>query len=162
MTTLRKTLGFYHGLALYLAAVLGTGILVVPLLAWSEAGPSSLIAWFALGILGFTLAWTFASVGAEQPDAGGVQSMIGRVFGTTSGKLARYLVFFSIPAGAVAGSYILGYHLCAAFNLSVNYVPLFALGAWVFVTLANYTGLKLSANVQLFLSAALVALLLVF
>ena len=156
---LKKNLGFSHGLALYLAAVLGTGILIVPLLAWREGGPASLIAWAGLGVLGFALAWTFASAGARYPNAGGIQAMIGHVFGPTVETLSKYLVFFSVPAGSVPAAYIFAEHITAAFHIPSEYVPLWAIGSWIFVTTANYLGLRVSAKAQLVLSGLLVALL---
>jgi amino acid efflux transporter len=162
MSELQKHLGFYHGLALYLAAVLGTGILVVPLMAWTEGGPASLIAWVVLAVLGLALAWTFASVGAQKPDAGGVQAVVGRVYGRTVEAITRDLIFFTIPAGAVAGGHILGYHLCAAFSLPLSLVPLIAFAAWVLITIANCFGVRVSARAQLVMSSLLIALLLLF
>ena len=156
---LQKNLGFSHGLALYLAAVLGTGILIVPLLSWREAGASSLIAWVALGFLGFALAWTFASAGSRYPNAGGVQSLIGQVFGSTMETLSQYLVFFSVPAGSVPAAYIFAQHVTAAFRLPEQYVAFLAIGSWILVAGANYLGLRISARAQLVLSALLVALL---
>lgn len=162
MSALRKNLGFAQGLALYLAAVLGTGILVIPLLAWREAGPASLIAWGILGFLGLSLAWTFAEAGAKYPDAGGIQFLISKVFGRASGTLTRWLVFFCIPAGAVAASHIFAEHFAATFLIPDSYVPWIAWGALVLVFAANYFGLRLSANTQLGLSGLLVVLLTVF
>lgn len=162
MQRLEKKLGFAHGLALYLAAVLGTGILIVPLLAWQDAGPASMIAWITLGFLGFALAWTFATVGAQMPDAGGIQAMIGRVFGPDAATFTKYLVFFSVPAGAVPGAYIFAYHVCAAFLLPDQAIPYLAIGAWVLVAALNYFGLRISAGAQLVLSALLVLLLTAF
>jgi amino acid efflux transporter len=162
MSGFKKNLGFYQGLALYLAAVLGTGILIIPLMAWNEGGPASLVAWIGLGGLGLALAWTFASVGAQEPDAGGVQAMIGRVFGKKIEGISRFLIFFTVPAGAVAAGHILAYHLCSAFALPPNYVFLFAYGSWALVGLANYFGIEVSANAQLVLSSLLVLLLTFF
>ncbi len=159
---LQKNLGFAQGLALYLAAVLGTGILIVPLLAWREGGPASLIAWVLLGFLGLALAWTFATAGAQLPDAGGIQSMIGRVFGPSIGTWTRYLVFFTIPAGAVPAAFIFAQHLSAAFQFPGLSIPYLAFGCWILITVANYFGIRVSANAQLVLSALLVALLAVF
>lgn len=162
MAHLKKKLGFYQGLALYLAAVLGTGILVTPLMAWNESGSASLIAWIILGFLGFTLAWTFASVGSQEPDAGGVQAIVGRVFGSKIEGILRYLIFFSVPAGGVAASHILAHHLCAAFLLPLTYIPLFTFGIWIFITCINYYGIEVSSSIQLVLSSVLVILLLMF
>jgi amino acid efflux transporter len=157
--SLQQSLGFSEGLALYLAAVLGTGILVVPLLAWREGGPASLLAWVLLGVLGLALAWTFASVGAQAPNAGGVQNMIARAMGPKLGALTRYLIYFSVPAGGVAASHILAHHICAGFDLPMSYVFPFAAGCWVVVGTANYFGIRVSARAQLILSSALVVLL---
>ncbi len=159
MTALRKELGFWQGLALYLAAVLGTGILVIPSLAWQEAGSSSLIAWGLLSILGFGLAWSFASVGARNPDAGGVQTMIAKSFGRTWGDVCGWLVLFSIPAGGVAASHIFATHLMAAIGISQQWTPLIAWSGLMLTGTANYYGLRLSANAQLLLSGILVAIL---
>lgn len=156
---LQKNLGFSHGLALYLAAVLGTGILIVPLLSWREAGAASLIAWIALGFLGIALAWTFASAGARYPNAGGVQSLIGQVFGSSAETLSQYLVFFSVPAGSVPAAYIFAQHVSAAFRLPEGNVPFLAIGSWLLVAIANYFGLRISAKAQLVLSGLLVSLL---
>ena len=159
MSMLKKNLGFAQALALYLAAVLGTGILIVPLLAWREGGPASLIAWVVLGFLGLALAWTFASAGAQMPDAGGVQAMIGRVFGPSMETLCKYLIFFSVPAGAVPAAYIFAQHFSAAFAFPDWSVSYLAMGSWLLVAFANYVGIRVSANAQLVLSALLVALL---
>jgi amino acid efflux transporter len=125
-------------------------------------GPASLIAWAALGILGLTLAWTFAAAGAEYPDAGGVQAMIERVFGRMSGTLTRWLIFFSVPAGAVAASHIFANHLVAAFSIPVSYTPWLAWGCWFLVTLVNYVGIRVSATAQLVLSGVLILFLTAF
>lgn len=159
---LHKNLGFAQGLALYLAAVLGTGILIVPLLAWREGGPASLIAWVVLGFLGLALAWTFATAGAQLPDAGGIQSMIGRVFGPSLETLTRYLIFFTVPVGAVPAAFIFAQHLSAAFHLPDLSITYLAFGSWILITSANYFGIRVSANAQLILSGLLVVLLAVF
>jgi amino acid efflux transporter len=160
--SLQKNLGFYQGLALYLAAVLGTGILIVPLIAWHEGGPASLIAWIILAVLGFALAWTFAAAGSQIPDAGGIQSMIGRIWGPVPETLSKYLILFSVPAGSVPGAFIFAQHLCAAFLIPESYVSLLALASWLSVGAANYWGIRISANAQLILSGMLVALLAFF
>jgi amino acid efflux transporter len=159
MQTLQKNLGFAQGLALYLAAVLGTGILIVPVLALEEGGAASLVAWAFLGLLGLALAWTFASAGAQLPDAGGIQAMIGRVYGPTMESLTKFLVFCSVPAGAVAVAYIFALHISAALRLSDSAVPYLAIASWLIVAMANLLGLRVSAAAQLVLSGLLVGVL---
>src|SRR5262249_16241369 len=125
-------------------------------------GPGSLIAWIVLGFLGLALAWTFASAGAQNPDAGGVQAMIGSIFGESVETICRYLIFFSVPAGAVPGAYIFAHHIAAAFNLPQTSIVYLSFGSWLTVGTANYFGIRISAGAQLVLSALLVVLLTIF
>ena len=53
--------------ALYIAAVLGTGILVLPGLAADAAGPASMLAVAAVLLLSIPLAGTFAALAARYP-----------------------------------------------------------------------------------------------
>jgi amino acid efflux transporter len=160
MSGLRKQLGFAQGLALYLAAVLGTGVLVIPSLAYQEAGPASLVSWGTMAFLGLALAWTFASVGSRAPDAGGVQAIVGKVFGPRARDILSWLVLFSVPVGAVAGSHIFAEHFVRAAHLPAEAVPWIAWGGLALVTAANIAGLRVSANAQLTLSAVLTGMLL--
>jgi amino acid efflux transporter len=51
-------------------AVPGAGILALPALAASAAGPASLLAWLALLLFCVPVAATFAALGARYPDSG--------------------------------------------------------------------------------------------
>ena len=73
MTTLRPTvvragsdqpghIGVALGSALYIAAVLGTGILLLPTLAARAAGPASLWIAAAVAVVGPAFAWLAATV----------------------------------------------------------------------------------------------------
>ncbi|GAB3433288.1 amino acid permease [Flindersiella endophytica] len=71
-----------QGAALYLGAVLGTGVVALPSMTARAAGPASLLAWLALVVLSVPLAATFAGLAARYPDAGGVATYVRRAFGT--------------------------------------------------------------------------------
>ena len=79
----RGTLGLGQGTALYIASVLGTGILVLPGLAAAAAGPASILAVAAVLVLSIPLAGTFAALASRYPDAGGVASYVRRALGGT-------------------------------------------------------------------------------
>jgi amino acid efflux transporter len=70
-----------HGVALYVGAVLGTGVIALPALAARAAGPASLLAWLGLVLASIPLAATFAALGARYPDAGGVSTYARQAFG---------------------------------------------------------------------------------
>src|SRR3984957_2571677 len=60
-----------RGVALYIGALLGPGLLLLPGLAVTVAGPASLLAWVALLALSALFAVVFAAFGLRLPSAGG-------------------------------------------------------------------------------------------
>src|SRR5207302_1627523 len=68
----RGTLGVVRGAALYVGALIGPGVLLVPALAAQAAGAASIVAWAALLVLSAPLAIVFAALGVRHPVAGGV------------------------------------------------------------------------------------------
>src|SRR5258708_29426176 len=61
-----------RGAALYIGAILGPGLLLLPGLAAAEAGPASILAWLALLVLSGLFAAAFSALGRRNPSAGGV------------------------------------------------------------------------------------------
>jgi len=92
--------GVVQASALYIAAVLGTGILVLPGLARDAAGPASLVAVGAVFALSIPLAGTFAALAARFPDAGGVATFVRLALGPTAARMAGYWFFFGVQFGA--------------------------------------------------------------
>src|SRR5438067_10868216 len=72
--SLRKAMTMRYAVALYMSSVLGSGILVLPGLAAQIAGAASLVAWIALSLISYPLAYTLASLSARRPESGGVCS----------------------------------------------------------------------------------------
>ena len=147
-----------QGAALYVAAVLGTGVIALPALATAAAGPASIVAWFALTLLSIPLASTFAALGARHPDAGGVATYVRLAFGRRVAGVVGWCFLFGVttmvPAAAMfAGDYVaqaLGGHCTAAAA---------ACALILGVVLLNAFGAVASGRVQLVLSALLVSLL---
>src|SRR5919204_4305966 len=96
-----------RGAALYIGALVGPGLLLVPALAAKAAGPASIVAWGALLLLSAPLAVTFAALGIRHPVAGGVAAYVREGFGETAAAVtgAWFLaaVVFGGPAGAPLG-----------------------------------------------------------
>src|SRR5207253_8891861 len=65
--SLRKAMTMRYAIALYMSSVLGSGVLVLHGLAAQIAGPASLVAWIALSLISYPLAYTFASLSARRP-----------------------------------------------------------------------------------------------
>lgn len=157
--TARPTLSLSHGVALYVGAVLGTGVIALPALAARVAGPASLLAWVALVLASIPLAATFAALGARHPDSGGVSTYARRAFGPKAAALVGWWFYAAVPAGAPAAAIFAGAYVQAAIGGGNATVFLTAAVLFVAVGITNYYGVRVSGRVQLGLAGVLVTLL---
>jgi amino acid efflux transporter len=149
----------WQGIALYVGAVLGTGIIGLPAIAARTAGPASLLAWAALIVLSVPLAATFALLGARYPDAGGVSTYVRRAFGDGAAAVTGWWFYLAIPVGSPAAGLFAGAYVAAEVG-GGRATVLGVAAALVCVTvLANVFGLRVSGRLQLGLAGALVVLL---
>ncbi|CAB3768830.1 APC family permease [Paraburkholderia solisilvae] len=153
-------LSVMQGAALYVGAVLGTGVIALPALAADVAGPASLVAWAALVLLSVPLAATFAALGARYPDAGGVSTYVRNAFGPRAAAVIGWCFYFAVPAGAPAAAMFGGAYVAAAFGGGQVTVIGSAAALMLVVTVANAFGVTVSGRLQLMLAVVLVALLL--
>jgi amino acid efflux transporter len=149
-----------QGAALYVGAVLGTGVIALPALAAEAAGPASLLAWLGLVLLSIPLAATFAALGARFPDAGGVSTYVRNAFGPRAAAVVGWCFYFAVPAGSPAAAMFGGAYAAAAFGGGQPTVIITAAALMLTVTAANLFGVQVSGRLQLVLAALLVALLL--
>ena len=70
-----------RGAALYVGALIGPGLLLVPALAYQLAGPASILAWVALLLLSAPIALVFGALAVRHPVAGGVSAYAQEAFG---------------------------------------------------------------------------------
>ncbi|WP_269858312.1 APC family permease [Streptomyces sp. RPT161] len=152
-------LNLLQGTAVYVGAVLGTGVLALPGLAAKQAGPASLLSWLALVVMSIPLAATFAVLAARYPDSGGVSTYVRRAFGERAATVAGWWFYLGTPAGipalALFGASYLSRTTGGGWGTTVGYAAtLLVLGF-----LANAFGVRVSGRVQLALSGALTLLL---
>src|SRR5918998_656780 len=76
--------------ALYVGAVLGPGVLILPSLAAEAAGPASVLAWAGLLALSVPLAIAFAVLGVRHPEAGGTAAYASAAFGRRAGTVTGW------------------------------------------------------------------------
>ncbi len=89
-----------RGTALYIGALLGPGLLLLPGLAAAEAGPASVLAWAGLITLSGLFAVVFGSLGRGFPSAGGVIGYVRAGLGERASAIAGW----SFLAGVIAGA----------------------------------------------------------
>ena len=157
---LRKAITLRYAVALYVSSVLGSGVLVLPGLAAQLAGPGSLLAWVLLSIVSYPFAYTFASLSARKPEAGGIYSFAKESFGLRIATVTGWLFALWFITGGPAVMLIAASYVAYAFPMSRAETFVVA-GAIIFsVFVVNYRGIVVSNKVQLAVVVSIVALLL--
>ena len=157
---LRKAITLRYAVALYVSSVLGSGVLVLPGLAAQLAGPGSLLAWVLLSIVSYPFAYTFASLSARKPEAGGIYSFTKEGFGLRIATVTGWLFALWFITGGPAVMLIAASYVAYAFPMSRAETFVVA-GAIIFsVFVVNYRGIVVSNKVQLAVVVSIVALLL--
>ena len=100
-----------RGAALYIGAILGPGLLLLPGLAAAEAGPASILAWLALLGLSGLFAAVFSALGRHIPSAGGVMGYVTAGLGSRAGRATGWMFLAGVVGGApivclIGASYI--------------------------------------------------------
>ncbi len=148
-------LGLAQGTALYLAAVLGTGIMVLPGLAAQAAGPASIVSVAAMIVLSVPVAMTFAALASRYPDSGGVASYVRRSMGDTFARMAGYWFYFGVSTGLPIVSVMGAEYIVAVLDLPRS--AMFPVVVVLFLTplVLNMFGVRTAGWVQLVLTALL-------
>ena len=146
---------------MYVGAVLGPGVLLLPALAAEAAGPASVIAWAALLALSVPLATTFAALGVRQPEAGGTAAYARSAFGSRAGAVTGWWFLAGVVLGAPAVALIGGAYVADLLGAGRTGAVVAAAGMMAVVMGANAAGLRATARLQLALAGLLAALVLV-
>jgi amino acid efflux transporter len=152
-------LTWLQGTALYIGAVLGTGVIALPALAANTAGPASLLAWLALILLSIPLAATFSALGARYPDAGGISTCVKLAFGTYPAAVVGWCFLFAVPVGAPAAAMFAGAYVQAAIGGGASTQMLTAFSLVLGITLINAFGVTVSGKVQVIVAGLLITFL---
>jgi amino acid efflux transporter len=94
------TLSTSRGTALYVGALLGPGLLLLPGLAARQAGPASILAWAGLLGVSALLATVFAALGRAHPDAHGVADYTTAGLGPRAGRVVSWCFLAGVIGGA--------------------------------------------------------------
>ncbi|PZS29143.1 MAG: amino acid transporter [Pseudonocardiales bacterium] len=149
-----------RGAALYIGALLGPSLLLLPGLAAALAGPASILAWIGLLVVSGLLARVFTSLGTRIPN-GGVAAYAAAGLGVRAGRATSWCFLAGVVCGApvvclIGGSYV-GDLLGGGRPVSVIAAAIL-LTAVIALTLG---GARTTTTAQLVLVGVLVALVLV-
>lgn len=152
-------IGVPQGVALYVCAILGAGVLVLPGQAASLAGPAALVAWAFCALLGLPLAFTFARLASTYPDAGGVATYAARAFGAPLGGVTGWWFFIAGAIGHTIVPLTAGYYVADALGIGQEWAPGLAALVLGIAVWANLAGVKISARVQIGLALGVAVIL---
>src|SRR5258705_692629 len=155
----RGSLGVLRGSALYVGALIGPGVLLVPALAAQAAGAASIIAWAGLLVLSARLGITFAAVGVRHPVAGGVSTYVREGFGDAAAAVTGAWFLCAVLLGGPAVSLIGGYYVADLTGSGTLVATLVGLAMFGTVIVANMLGLRVSSGFQLGLASVLVVVM---
>ena len=155
----RGSLGVLRGAALYVGALIGPGLLLVPALAAQAAGAASIVAWGALLVLSAPLAITFAALGVRHPVSGGVSAYVRDGFGAAAAAVTGGWFLVAVFLGAPAVALIGGYYVADLTGSGSAVAAAVGLAMFGTVLTANAFGLRVSTGFQLGLSSVLIVVM---
>jgi len=155
---LKKTLGLFTSVGLAITMVVGSGLLILPGLAYQKVGAAAIYAWGISALISIPLLIVFARLGAEIPGAGGVAGFMQAAFSRRAGAATEILILGTIPGGA-AIAITGGKYLKALFDGNLDLEILGCFSILLVGGTVNYFGGKVSGKIQQVLAFILVALL---
>lgn len=103
----KRTLGLAGATSVGVGAIVGGGILALAGAAFSQAGPSAMLAFALNGIIALLTAWSFSEVASKFPESGGTYTFSKKVLSVEAAFTVGWTVWFaSIVAAAL---YALGF-----------------------------------------------------
>jgi amino acid efflux transporter len=145
----------WRGAALYVGALIGPGLLLVPSLAAQVAGPAAILAWAGLILLSAPLAIAFTALGVQRPVAGGVAAYVRAAFGARTAAVTGTWFLAAVVLGAPAVALVGGYYVADLTGTGTGVAVTVAAAMYGTVLLTSAAGLRLSSGFQLALSAVL-------
>lgn len=147
----------------YVTSAMGVGVLILPGIAVTIAGPASLVAWVILVAWSYPFALVFARMSVELPSAGGIADFVQAAFGRIWGRrtalfLLLTLVIANPLLGLAAGRYLAAVVAPGADNRSVLLIGFLVILAAIGT---NVLGVRLGSRLQGTLLVALVTFLIV-
>jgi amino acid efflux transporter len=153
------SLGVARGAALYVGALIGPGVLLIPALAVQAAGAASIVAWGALLVLSAPLALVFAALGVRHPVAGGVSAYVREGLGDAAAAVTGGWFVAAVICGGPAVALIGGYYVADLTGSGTPVAAAVGLAMFGSVLAANAFGLRVSSGLQLGLSSLLVVVI---
>ncbi len=151
---LDKVLGLAPAVGLAITLVVGSGVLVLPGLAYRQLGATAIVTWMFAAVIVAPLLVVIASLGATFPNAGGIAGFVRPTLGERFGAAADVMLLGAIPGGAALA--LVGGHLAADLVDDHRLVTPGAISVLVLALVINRSGARASGRWQQHLSGLFV------
>lgn len=153
----RRGLSLSQGAALYVAAVLGPGVLVIPAAAVAAAGTGAVLVVAGLLLLSAPIAFAFAKLGATRPETGGITALTAAAFGRSAAVATTWLFYLGVPIGIPALALFGAGYLEAVIGGGRLGTMVIAAAIVAVCLVVNWFGVTASGRTQIILCVVLVA-----
>ena len=157
---LRKSLTSLQGSALTIGGVIGSGILVLPAIAASIAGPSSVLSWIIMGLLSLPMVIAVSAMSSRYPNSGGIAAYAEQAFSVRAGQLVTLLILTAMPIGMPFTALVGANYLADLLGLGPIGTHVAAGVLLITAAALNYRGIELSGNTQIFVVGSIIFILL--
>jgi amino acid efflux transporter len=147
-----------RGSALYIGALLGPGLLLLPGLAAAQAGPASILAWVALLCLSGLFAAVFSALGRRLPSAGGVMGYVTAGLGRRAGLATGWSFVAAVVCGAPVVCLVGASYVTSLIGGGLVTRAAVAAALLVLVLMLALGGLRASTAAQLILVSVLIGI----
>lgn len=145
MKTLERRLGLSSVIAISMAAMLGSGLFVLPGLAAALTGPSVWLAYLVAGLCVLPAALSKAELATAMPESGGTYVYVDRTFGPLAGTIMGLGLWFSLLLKSAFALVGFGAYLKVIADVPIKPV---AIGLLMFITSLNALGVRKVGKVQ--------------
>ncbi len=155
---MNKPLGFLDVFCIASGAMISSGIFILPGLAFAQAGPAVVVAYFLAGVLALIGVFSVVELATAMPKAGGDYYFVTRSLGPLVGTIAGLLSWIALSLKTAFAVFGLAEVI---YLLSDGRIPLFATAVpvIVFFVYLNIKGAGAAAKLEVVLVLCLLALM---
>ncbi|WP_123539268.1 amino acid permease [Halosimplex salinum] len=167
---LARDLGFLEAYTIGLGTMIGAGIFVLPSIAAEQAGPASMISFFAGGLVSLLAALSLSELATGMPKAGGSYYYVNRALGPFFGSIVGWGMWAGLTFASAFYMIGFGQYLLPGLGQYIGFlagwgqmgITVAALVMAALLTAVNYYGVKETGALQNVIVLTLVALILAF
>ena len=148
---MNKKIGVTLLIGLITGSMLGSGIILLPPIAYKKLGNYAIFSWLMIMVFGGFFAKIFMDLSINFPDTGGVNNAVEKAFGEKFKRLTSYFLILAVFSGPSAVMLTAGEHLSNLYEFN-NSNEIYALALIVLCAVILLKNLSFISKISLILS----------